>query len=181
MKQSVKILALICALILLVSLAACGDKKDDSAAKKSDDSGSSDVNEPASDLTDFGWVKFKIPEGWADNNESPAYVTVVEDADSHHIVKLFGYTYGTLTNPEDLAKNDAEKDPDRYTVDEPVEIGGRTWYPVRFTFNDVDSVRLFGEVDGEHYCYVTIFEQSENDPAVQTILNSIEFDASQID
>ncbi len=170
MKRSVRWLALICALMMTVSLFACGEKKDD--AKSGSDAA-------AVDLTDFGWVKFEMPEGWADAKESDAYVTVKEDADTHHIVKLFGNNYVVEKTIEEVAKADAADNPDRYTLDAPVEIGGREWYPVRFKFNDKDSVRLFAEVDKEHYCYVTVFEQTETAPAVQTILNNIAFDASK--
>ena len=83
MKRSVRWLALICALMMTLSLFACGEKKEDA---KSD-------ADAAVDLTDFGWVKFEMPEGWADAKESDAYVTVKEDADTHHIVKLFGNNY----------------------------------------------------------------------------------------
>lgn len=180
MKKTVKILALLCALMMLVSLVACGDKKDDTA-KKSDEKTSDSSQEEAteSNLTDFEWVKFEMPEGWADAAESPAYVTVKEDANHDHIVKLFSKGKGADFSVEDIAKDDAANDPERYTADAAVEIGGRTYYPVRFKFNDEDSVRLFTEVDSEHYCYITIFQMKEDAPAVQTILNSIEFDAEK--
>lgn len=180
MKKSVKWLALLCALLMMVSLAACGGEKKDDADKKSDDKTAETTVEAAdANLTDFEWVKFEMPEGWADAAESPLYVTVKEDADHDHIVKLFSKGKGADFSVEDIAKDDAAKDPERYTADAAVEIGGRTYYPVRFKFNDEDSVRLFTEVDSEHYCYITIFQMKEDAPAVQTILNSIEFDVSK--
>lgn len=175
MKNTVKILALICALVMVFALAACGDSKEDTS-KKSDDKTSDATEAPKdSNLTDFEWVKLEIPEGWYDAAESSAYVTVKDEADAYHIVKIFCDGKGADYSMEYIANLDVESDPDRYTADEPIEIGGRTYYPVRFKFNDEDSVRLFTEIDSEHYSYITVFQMSENDPAVQTILNSIEF------
>ena len=180
MKKSVKLIALLCALLMLVSLAACGEKKDDTSKKSDDKTSDSSVEEPESNLTDFEWVKFEMPEGWSDANESDSYVTIHEDANTKHTVKFFGHTNATGISMEELAKQDAEKDAERYTADAAVEIGGRTYYPVRFKFNDNDSVRLFTDIDGDHYTYITIFEMTETDPAAQQILTTIEFDPSKI-
>ena len=181
MKQSVKWIALLCALLMMVSLVACGGEKKDDSSKKSDDkTAETTVEEPASNLTDFEWVKFEMPEGWSDAKESDAYVTVHDDANTKHIAKLFCRTNATGKSIEDLAKEDAAKDAERYSVDAPITINDRTWYPVRFKFNDNDSVRLFTDIDGGHYTYITIFEITETDPAAQKILTTIEFDPSKI-
>ena len=73
MKQSVKWIALLCVLLMMVSLVACGGEKKDDSSKKSDDkTAETTVEEPASNLTDFEWVKFEMPEGWSDAKESDA-------------------------------------------------------------------------------------------------------------
>jgi len=171
MKRYVRVIALICALMMLLSLAACGGDTKETEAP---------TEESAVELTDFGWVKFEMPEGWVDAEESPAYITVREETDSHHVVKLFAYDYVTGESVERIAEEDVAGDPDRYTLDKAVEIGERTWYPVRFTFNGNDSVRMYTEIDSGHYCYATAFEMTESDPAVQTILGTAGFDASKI-
>lgn len=181
MKKPVKWLALLCALLMMVSLVACGSEKKDDADQKSDDkTAETTVDEPASNLTDFEWVKFEMPEGWSDAQESDAYVTVQDEANTRHIVKLFSRTNSVGKSLEDIAKEDAEKDTERYSLDAPITINDRTWYPVRFKFNDNDSVRLFTDIDGDHYTYITIFEMTETDPAAQQILTTIEFDPSKI-
>ena len=181
MKKSVKWLALLCALLMMVSLVGCGGEKKDDADKKSDDKTAETTVEAAdANLTDFEWVKFEMPEGWFDAKESDAYITVHDDANTKHIVKMFSRTNTSGKSIEDLAKEDAEKDAERYSVDAPITINDRTWYPVRFKFNDNDSVRLFTDIDGGHYTYLTIFEITETDPAAQKILTTIEFDPSKI-
>lgn len=177
MQKAVKILALLCALVMLVSLAACGGDKKDNSTKKSDDNTATEAAEPESNLTDFEWVKFEMPEGYADKKESDSYVTIGEEENSKHIIKLFLNTLISGKTVEEVVKSEAEKS-DTYTLDSAVEIGGRTWYPIRFTFNDNPSVKLYTDAGDGYLCYLTIYEMEENEPAVQTVLKSIEFDTS---
>lgn len=178
MKQFVKLLALLCALIMLVSLAACGEKKDDTKDSGSKTSDSS-VEEADSNLTDFEWVKFEMPEGWSDAKESDAYVTIAEDADDHHKMKMFNNSLAGETIQEKIEREYG--DDDYYTVEkDPVELSGRTWYVVRFNFNNNPSVMLYTDLVEGKLFYITAFEMDENADAVKTVLDSLEFDESKL-
>lgn len=180
MQKAVKILALLCALVMLVSLAACGgDKKDDTVKKTDDNTATEAAQEPAANLADFEWVKFEMPEGYKDMAESDSYVTIGETENSKHIIKFFsGYLFDESI--EEVVKEEAEGS-DSYTLDSAIEIEGRTWYPIRFTFNDNPSVKLYTDIGNDCLCYLTIYEMEENEPAVQTVLKSIEFDTSTLE
>ena len=170
MKKTTRMLALLCVLMMLVSLAACGDKKDDSAKKS--DGGETVTEAPAdSNLADYEWVKFEMPEGYADAKESDAYVTIKEEADSHHIIKMFEENIFSKTYDE-MMQEFAEDD--YYTLGDVFELGGRTWTPVRFTFNDNPSVKLYTPLTETKYFYMTAFEMEETEPAVKTVIESLE-------
>ncbi len=180
MKKTVKLLALFCALIMLVSLAACGEKMADDAKDSGSKTADSSVEEADSNLTDFGWVKFEMPEGWSDAKESDAYVTIAEDADDHHKMKLFKKSLGSDTIQSKIEKDYGSDD--YYTVEnDPIELSGRTWYVVRFTFNNNPSVMLFTDLVEGKLFYINVFEMDENADAVKTVLDSLTFDESKID
>ena len=175
MKTTVKLVSLLCALLMVFSLAACGEKadtaKDSDAKTTSSDSDSTPAPAANDKLTDFGWVKFEMPEGYSDSKESDSYVTIAEDADSHHIIKFFSQTLFSGKTAADVA---AEKADDKNTLGEKITVNGRDWYPLYFKFNDKDSVKLYTDVNESKYVYLTVYEMTENEPAVQTVLNSIE-------
>ena len=173
MKKTVKLPALICALVMMVSLAACGEKKEEPAASSSEE-------EVKSSVADYEWVKFEMPAGWTDAKGTGGYVTVTEDADAKHIVKLSTRSYMWQTELQDVIDKFIEYDGDRYKAESPTQIGSHKFYPLRFSFEGQQGVLLYCAVDDAHYCEISISQMTETDPAIRTILNSIEFDASKI-
>ena len=180
MKKTVKLLALICALVMLVSLAACGEKKDDTSSKSGENTAEAETEAPASNLTDYEWIKFEMPEGWADAKESDSYVTIREEADSDHVVKFFSHSYVTTKDLAEIVEKDASYDTERYHVGETFDLNGRKYYPEYFKFNDNDSVTLYVEIDADHYCEISVFEMTETAEPIKTILNSMEFDTTKL-
>ena len=177
MKTSMNILALICALAMVFSLAACGEKeekKEDSSGKTAD---SSTVDEPDSDLTDFEWVKFEMPEGFADAQESDFYVTIKDAADDHHLFKLFNKTLTSGKTIDDYIADENEYS-QNVTEESPIEVSGRTWKVVHFDFNE-PSAKLFTQIDDTHCAQIVVYDHLEDDAALLTVLNSIEFDVEK--
>ena len=183
MKKTVKLLALICAIAMLVSLAACGDsaeKKDDAASQSADSSPEAVTEAPASALADYEWIKFEMPAGWVETPESDYYTTISEEGNSDHIVKFFDHTYGSTTDLAQIVADDAAYDPDRYQVGEAFELNGIKWIPEYFKFNGNGSVTVYAEIDEKHYCEITIYEQTETAEVIKNLLSSIEFDAAKL-
>lgn len=178
MKTTIKILALMCALAMILTLAACGGKKEagstDSGKSAASGSGeaASSAEEVQSNLTDFEWVKFEMPAGYSDAKESDYYVTIRQDDNDKHCMKI---SERTLTGGKTAAELAAEKADDRYTPGESFIVNSREWYPVSFQFNKEDSVILYSDVDERNAAEITVYQMTQDDPDVQTVLNSIEF------
>jgi hypothetical protein len=189
MKNTVKILALLCALALMLSLAACGGSTEQpqapaqggnepdpnaGAADTGADDGQIVVGDPEPEDTrlDYGWIKFQMPEGYEDAQESDSYLTIRSTENSYHVIKVFREYKGDKTVAEMAAEKLASSD--RYTPGETLTINGREWVTVNFTFNDNPSVFFFGEGYDKYYIRVTVFEMTADEPAVQTLLSDIE-------
>ena len=174
MKRTVKLIALLCALLMIVSLAACGSKTEEKASSDKAESGAAEVTEAASNLTDFEWVKFEVPEGFEDTQESDSYVAFKDKEDTYRGFHVSWKSVSPSKTLEEIAESDTQYSTNA-SVDAAVELGGRTWVPVHFDFNDEPSVYLFTQIDEKHCCYIVAYKMTENDAAVQTIVNSIEF------
>lgn len=170
MKKSVKLIALLCALLMIVSLAACGEK----AEEKTDSKTTESAAEPASNLTDFGWVKFEVPEGFKDTQESDSYIAFKNEEDTYCGFHVAWKSVPSSKTLAEIAESDTQYSTNASVGDE-IELGGRKWIPVHFDFNDAPSVYLYTQIDDNHCSYVLAYKMTENDEAVKTIVNSIEF------
>ena len=186
-----KLVVALCAAFVAVALAACGGGSSSSAASASGSASASASGSAASvssasasaagSLTDFGWVKFEMPEGYADAPESDAYVTIRQADNDRHVIKVFKKTLTSSapTAAEYAAKEVAEHE-GKYTDAGKVTVGDREWNLVGFTFNNNPSVYAYADAADKKCVYLTIYEMGIDDPAVQTVLSSLAVDESKL-
>ena len=73
------------------------------------------------------------------------------------------------------------KSPDRYGDVKTVEIGGREWHVVPFSFMDTqDSVMGYADVNGERCVGFTAYYMDLDDPALQTVLETLEINEAKL-
>ena len=181
------IIAILCAAVIGASvLAACSNSnssksEESSKAASTADNSKAEETEAASDsdLADFGWVKFKMPEGYEDLKESASYITIGDAADSHKKVKIFNKTILSGDTVESIAEKTIT-DPERYQRGDDFEMGDYKWITINFTFNDKPSRHFYTQINDKKCMYLTVYEQTQDDAAVKTILESIKADASKL-
>lgn len=160
-----KLLVLCMAGIMTLSLVACGSDKGDSSdkseAKAEETTESSEPN--------HGWFSADFPEEFVlDENDFGAYRT---DDGTERLFKIYAKsnTFGTA---EETYKEDLEGD--YYKDGGTVELGGRTWYVLKFDWNKGESCKVYADVDDNSYVEITFFEMSIDDEVVQTLLETFE-------
>lgn len=177
-----KFAILACAFALAMGLAACSGgaasgSASGSAAASDSAAASAAAAEGAeaaadSNLTDFGWIAFEMPEGWADQKESDSYVTIADESNSKHIMKISANTLmSTYPTAADFAAKELASS-DSYTDEGTVTVGDYEWSLVGFTFNGNPSVKAYTGITEDKAIGVTIYEMDIDDPAVQTVLTT---------
>lgn len=201
MKKLSKILALALALLMLLALAACGEKPAPAQNEPAQNEPAPAQNEPApvdtepqpeepavdedelpimpdgpapeaepENLEDFTWVKFAIPEGFEVVDVS--YSITLYSVESNKIVlKVSSETLRKDQTVLDRATEVAERD--GQTVGEPFELNGREWLPVHFDFDGYDCYIFYSPEGEDEIVEVTAFRMDKDNPAVQTILNTV--------
>ena len=120
-----------------------------------------------------------MPAGWADAKESDAYVTIKEDANSKHIMKISRKTLlSSAPTAADLAANEIAKNADRYTDGGTKTIGDHEWHLINFEWNGNPSQKAYADLTEKKALEVTIFEITTDDPAAQTVLSTFGVDES---
>lgn len=191
MKKVLSLIAILGACVIAATaMTACGgnDKKEASKADTASTAASDSKTEqqdateaPADDgTTDFGWVKFKMPEGFEETKESSSYTTITDTQNSKRIMKVFAEYLSAGKTPESVRNEKVEKSSGRSEKGEDLTIGGTTWYVEKFTFNGNDSRKFYSGLDETNYVYITAFEMTEEDEAVKTVLESFAADPSKL-
>ncbi len=189
MKKLLSVIAVLGACAVLTSaLTACGGKKAESKSDGGTQSSVTDVTKgeettaaPEDDgLSDYDWMKFKMPEGFEEFGESDSYTTIQETENSKHKMKFFRRTKSADTDMDAIVDEEVSKDTDRYSKGETFQMGNYTWVTENFTFNSNDSRKFYTQLDDTHYAYITVFEMTEADDAVKTVLESFTADPSKI-
>lgn len=161
-----------------VASAASGSAASASAASSAAAASSATA---AKGSADYGWVSFDMPEGWVDANESDAYETIADAANSKHKIKIFKKTLSSSApTAADYAAKEVADHADKYTDEGKKTIGNYEWNLVGFTFNNNPSVYAYADVAEKKCVYCTIYEMTVDDPAAQTVLSTLTVDASQL-
>lgn len=174
-----KIAVLACALVMAVGLFACSGGSSEGGT--SEGQGAPAPAAPSANLQDYGWIAFEMPEGWEDANESDKYETIAEADDSHHIMK---FMVNSLTKSyptaADKAAHDIETSTTGYTEGGTATIGNYEWTLVNFTFNDTPSFMAYADIADERCLKITVYEMSIDDPAVQTVFNTLSINQDEL-
>lgn len=187
MKKTILMTAL--AVILTVSLAACGGKAADTAsttdtgvqttaAETTADSGSADPS--AINTADGGWIKLDIPGGYKQIKESDQYITIQNESNTNQYVRITR-DYLMDRTLDDMVRGQISNDPGKYSKGADGAFSGFEWQVVNYQSNGLDCRMLFCLCgDGDHYLRVTAIGLTENDFALQVILGNITLNASEL-
>ena len=144
----------------------------------------------SSKLTDFGWASFEMPDGYVQVDGLVNDVTISTSKDTDPMnYKLDESTIVLSPKVREAAWPDAEsglaglvgKSPDRYGDMKTVEIGGREWHIVPFTFKDAqDSVMGYADVNDKRCVGFTAYYMGIDDPALQTVLGTLEINEAKL-
>ena len=173
-----KLVIAVCAVFMVMALAACGGSASSGASTSSASAGSSVA---AENLQDYGWITFEMPEGWADSKESDKYETIADSANSKHMMK---FMLNTLTasypTAADKAATDIASEANHYTDAGKQFIGNFEWSLASFEFNGNPSVVAYADAADGKCLKITIYELGIDDPAVQTVLSSIKVNPDEL-
>ena len=176
MKIMIKATAvLLLILMLAAAFAACSDgNTDQNAADKADASGDSNSSVKGVPV-DYGWVKFNMPDGWKLKKTEDYAVFIEETGNSERRISIL--KDNTVNTCEDLVNRDVKLG---RTRTEDLTFGSYTWTPVRDELDGKKLVHLYTGLGGDNVAYIQPWWGiTEDDPAMQTILNSISFDTDQ--
>ena len=194
-----KLAVLACAFVLAMGLAACSGGSSSGAASGSASASSASASASTSsaaassaaassagatssaNLTDFGWISFEMPDGWVDSKESDAYVTINDEANTKHIMKISRKTLvSSAPTVADVAANDLAKNADRYADGGKKTIGDREWSLISFDWNGNPSVKAYTDLTEKKALEVTLYEITTDDPAAQKVLTTFKVDESKL-
>ena len=194
-----KLAVLACAFVLAMGLAACSGGSSSGAASGSTSASSASASASTSsaaassaaassagatssaNLTDFGWISFEMPDGWVDSKESDAYVTINDEANTKHIMKISRKTLvSSAPTAADVAANDLAKNADRYADGGKKTIGDREWSLISFDWNGNPSVKAYTDLTEKKALEVTLYEITTDDPAAQKVLTTFKVDESKL-
>lgn len=168
---------------MLFSFAACSDpSKENSGENENTTAGTT----PATDETeaevrgdptpiDEGWIKLDMPFGYIDES-NPDYVSIICEADPNKTINiardiLLGVTLDVLIEDQ-VAQS-------KGSLGDPFEAAGFEWNVINLVSNGKDGRRLFAQIDEMNYLRVSLFDLTEQDEAVQQVLNSLVIDMSK--
>lgn len=190
-----KLVLAFCAAVLALGLAACSGGTSSSSASGSADSaassgsgssaevassGSAASSSASSDATDFDWVAFEVPDGWAEHSADFSEVSIRQDGSTDIEIKVSPQSTVTAGGDAEAAAAKRATQSDGNTAGDAFQAGGRTWYPVYFTFGGEKSAYLYTDISDDHVAYVTSYTLTEADEPVQTVLESITFNEDAI-
>lgn len=209
MKKSASVIAILCAAFMTATaLTACGgdntpaNSDATSAVDSTDANGSDDATEaeteaeksaepvksqpldaadiPSGTPSDFGWVKFEMPEGYSvdDTVDSDSWIRL-KSADDDFLtldIKHSSSSYsGDIQEPaDDRLRLYGEQGTD-------FTLGSFTYRPVFYQEGFSDAVVLFAPINDKEYLEIQGIRVTEKDAAMCTILNTIEVDETQLD
>ena len=164
-KHILVVFAAVCALVLSLGLFGCGGGSNGGGG------GDAPANDAPGTPTTIGYASFNMPDGWAEVQESDSYATIAEEANDDHMMKIFREHLFSGDTIESVAAKKGEM----YGTapGEPVVYGSTTWIPVDFTFNGTPSRFFYSQLDDENLMYVTVYELTDADEPVQTVLSTL--------
>lgn len=139
-------------------------------------------------LTDFGWAKFKMPEGYVEANGLVDEVTISTSADTDPLnFKLDDRTIQLRPKVREQAFPSAEAamtailEKNGGGKVQSFEAGGRTWYAAPFSVkNEGDSVYGYTDVNTERCVGFNAYYMGIDDPDLLTVLETLEIDESKL-
>ena len=176
MKKTISIVLSLLAVFAVAALVACS----------SGTQSQSQASKPA--LTDFGWAKYQVPEGYVqvDDQEDCISISKSEDTDRAHFkieeptimlrVKERNEDYPDaeifVTKTVELTSN---------TYLGTVEAGGLTWHIGTVSFKGKeDSVFGYTDVTDDKCISFTAYYLDKDDPDLMTVLDTLELDEANL-
>ncbi len=133
-------------------------------------------------LTDFGWYKAAVPEGYKDAKEGDkAGVKFVNEQDQDQIIKVYNEsTSSSKPNAAAMKADYISKASDRYRDKGQIKIGNYTWEVLGYTWNGgKESVMLFADADDKHVIHLDFFCNDENSDVAQYFTGSFTYVGEQ--
>ena len=135
--------------------------------------------------TDFGWVKYQVPEGYTQVNDLVQCATISVSADTDPLnYKLDEKTIRITPKVREGAWPDAKRGLEMHAPDaklESAEIGGLTYYVTTFrTKEPNDSVMGYADVNDKRCVGFIAHYMDFDDPALQTVLSTIEINEAKL-
>lgn len=203
MKKAIHLLTLLCALLMIISLAACGENKDvvssntnsgsesitegeskdleATVEKDNSQTGEESVNDGEStnlestvEKKDYKWIKFAEPEGLTATKWSDTYFHYAKAEDDDCNINIVKRDFRSDQTLDDVAVQDTAN-LSNTVIGDRVEFSGYTWIPVHFDQDGNAGVCFFSQLNEDSYCLIVAHKMTENDAPVQTVMNSIEF------
>ena len=135
--------------------------------------------------TDFGWVKYQVPEGYTQVNDLVQCATISVSADTDPLnYKLDEKTIRITPKVREGAWPDAKRGLEMHAPDaklESAEIGGLTYYVTTFrTKEPNDSVMDYADITDTRCIGFVAYYMGFDDPDLQTVLSTIEVNEAKL-
>ena len=139
-------------------------------------------------LTDFGWAKFQMPDGYVEAHGLVDDVTISTSADTDPLnFKLDDRTIQLRPKVREAAFPSAEAamtailEKNGGGEVQSFEAGGRTWYAAPFSVkNEGDSVYGYTDVNAERCVGFNAYYMGIDDPDLLTVLETLEINESKL-